>query len=94
MAFPKGNKLGGRHKGSLNKETLVKEERRAMFDAKASENWEKVIAALIEKYPTYVADQFMEKAKERVEHEIKTDNPIIKKATEQLNELHRTGKLD
>ncbi len=73
--FQKGNKLGGRKKGSKNKATLLKEERRAVFEAKTSQKWEEIIDQLP---PTYVADQFMGKAPEKIEHsgEIKTESDI------------------
>ena len=75
MAFPKGNKLGGRKKGSKNQETLAKEERRLIFDQRISEIWEDTIRKLP---ATYVADQFMGKAPDKVEHsgEIKTGEVI------------------
>ncbi len=71
MPFPKGNKLGGRHKGSKNKKTLLMEERRAIFEHQVSQEWENTIRKLP---PTYIADQFMGKAPEKIEHsgEIKT----------------------
>lgn len=51
--------MGGRPKGSKNRETLLREERRAIFEARASEKWEEIIDKLP---PQYVADQFMGKA--------------------------------
>lgn len=59
MPFTKGNKLGGRNKGSLNKTTLLKDERRAVFEEEISEKWIETISKLP---PTYIADQFMGKA--------------------------------
>ncbi len=61
----------GRPEGSKNKETLLKEERRAIFDRMASERWEEIISQLP---PTYIADQFIGKSADKVEHsgEIKT----------------------
>ncbi len=76
MSRVKGSpKTGGRKKGSLNKETLTKMERRAVFDKQVSQKWEETIDKLP---PTYVADQFMGVATQKVEHsgEIKT-NPDI-----------------
>ncbi len=60
MPFIKGHKLAtGRPTGSKNTETLLREERRMIFERKASEKWEKIIDKLP---PTYIADQFMGKA--------------------------------
>ena len=57
MVFVKGNNHGkGRPPGSPNKTTLLKEERRAIFEQKASEMWEETIKKL---RPEYIADQFM-----------------------------------
>ena len=76
MSRVKGSpKTGGRKVGSKNKETLLKEERRRIFDEEVSQNWEDTIARL---KPEYVADQFMGKAPEKIEHsgkiEIDTDD--------------------
>ncbi len=65
MPFEKGNNLGkGRPVGVKNRATLLKEERRAIFDQKASEKWEETIDKLP---PTYIADQFLGKAPDKVE---------------------------
>ena len=64
MPFQKGNKLGGRTFGAKNATTLLKEERRAVFEAKISEKWESIIDKL---RPEYVADQFMGTAPIKVE---------------------------
>lgn len=47
------------------------EERRAIFEHQVSQEWENTIRKLP---PTYIADQFMGKAPEKIEHsgEIKT----------------------
>ncbi len=68
--FEKGHK-GFKPIGSKNRETLLKEERRARFDEKISEKWDEIIDGLSAQY---VADQFMGKAPDKVEHsgEIKT----------------------
>lgn len=64
MKFQKGHKLAtGRPAGSKNVTTLLKEERRAAFEAYASENWQKIMEQLP---PTYIADQFMGKAAEEI----------------------------
>ena len=65
MVFQKGHeKFGGKEKGSKNKVTLLQEERRAIFDKKISEKWDKTIDKLP---PVYVADQFMGKAQEKID---------------------------
>lgn len=62
--FRKGHKkMGGKKKGTKNKITLLKEERRAIFDKKVSKKWEATIDKL---KPEYVADQFMGKAQDNV----------------------------
>ena len=64
MPFQKGHKFGkGRIKGSKNKTTLLKEERRSIFENRVSQKWEKTIDKL---KPEYVADQFMGKAPDEV----------------------------
>ena len=57
--FQKGNDVGGRTFGSKNKTTLLKEERRAVFENRISEKWEGIIDKL---KPEYIADQYMGKA--------------------------------
>ena len=65
MPFQKGHKkIAGREKGTLNRETLTKLERRAIFDKQISQHWEDTIAKL---RPEYVADQFMGTAPIKVE---------------------------
>ena len=66
MVFQKGHH-GYKKKGTKNKETLLKEERRAIFDAEASKKWKATINKL---KPEYVADQFMGKAPDEVRVEI------------------------
>lgn len=66
MAYPLGapKPIGsGIKKGQKQLKTLLKEERRAMFDARISAKWEKVIDNL---RPEYVADQFIGKAQENI----------------------------
>lgn len=63
--FQPGNKLGGRTPGSKNRTTLLKEERRAIFEARVSQKWEETIDKL---RPEYIADQFLGKAVEKHEH--------------------------
>jgi len=70
IGFPKP--IGsGLKKGQKLLKTLLKEERRALFDARISAKWEKVIDSL---KPEYVADQFIGKAQENIniQGELKT----------------------
>lgn len=75
----------GRPEGAKNRTTLLKEERRAIFEQRVSEKWEKTIDQLP---PTYIADQFMGKAPDKVElsGEVKTSlvPEVIKIAEEEL----------
>ncbi len=65
MAAPKGNKYSpGRPKGSKNRETLLREERRAIFENKISQKWEEIIDQLP---ATYVADQYLGKAPDKLD---------------------------
>lgn len=63
MTFQKGNKLGGRPKGAKNVSTLLREERRAIFDEEISKRWRETISEL---RPEYIADQFLGKAPEEI----------------------------
>lgn len=57
----------GRPKGSKNKTTLDKEQRRILFEELVSDKFEK----LVEKAkPEYLLDQFIGKAKETIDHKI------------------------
>lgn len=67
MPFQKGHRLS---KDSLRKrgkgrKTLLQEERRAIFDAKISQKWEEVIGELP---ATYIADQYLGKAPDKINH--------------------------
>lgn len=76
MAAPKGNKFSpGRPVGSKNRETLLQEERRAIFEHQISQKWEEIIEKLP---PTYVADQYLGKAPDKIQHsgEIKTESTL------------------
>ncbi len=56
--------MGGKVLGSKNRTTLLKEERRAIFEARISQKWEETIDKL---RPEYIADQFMGTAPIKVE---------------------------
>ncbi len=57
----------GIKKGQKQLKTLLRDERRAMFDARISAKWEKVIDSL---KPEYVADQFIGKPQENIKVEL------------------------
>lgn len=63
MPFHKGHP-GYKKPGTKNKETLIKEERRALFDQWVSDTWQDTVSKLP---PTYIADQFMGKATDKLE---------------------------
>jgi hypothetical protein len=63
MPFHKGHP-GYKKLGTKNKETLIKEERRALFDQWVSGTWQDTVSKLP---PTYIADQFMGKATDKLE---------------------------
>lgn len=88
MAFQKGHP--GYRKGIPNRSTLLKEERRAIFEQKATEMWEDIISKLP---PTYVADQFMGKAPDKIDLKVEETEPSIKikEIAVKLNEVHRQG---
>lgn len=66
MAFKQGQSGNpdGRPKGAKGKATLLKEERRAIFDSEVSKRWLEVIGQLP---PQYLADQFLGKAPDKTE---------------------------
>jgi hypothetical protein len=71
MAFQKGNTMGkGRPKGSLNVETMTKLERRAHFEKRAQEKFDKWID---ECRAEYGLDQFLGKSPDIIEGVIKTE---------------------
>lgn len=95
MPFQKGHP--GYKKGHKNKATLLKEERRAMFDEEISRKWHEIINSLP---PTYVADQFMGKAADKIEHsgEIKSGETLsaelVEIAREELKKRLKEKKPD
>ena len=84
MPFKKGE--GGRPKGSKNVATLLKEERRARFDYLVSQRWDEVVSQLP---PSYIADQYMDKAKDKREYSVEVSDPELDLITEKLNELYK-----
>lgn len=64
MKFQKGNTFGGRTKGARNRETIKREERRAIFEAEMSQLF---INKIHEAKPEYLLDQFLGKAADKVE---------------------------
>lgn len=74
MPFQKGHKLSpGRPEGSKNRETILKEERRAIFDAEVSQMY---LDTIRKARPEYLLDQFIGKSPDKVEHsgQIKTSS--------------------
>lgn len=78
MTFVKGHS-GFKKKGTKHKETLLKEERRAVFEARISQKWEEIIDQL---RPEYIADQYLGKAPDKVEFkgELTTNDPALEEA--------------
>ncbi len=75
MVFQKGHEKiegSGIQKGQKQRATLLREERRAIFEEEASKKWLETIEKLP---PTYIADQFMGKAPDKIEHTIETVEP-------------------
>jgi hypothetical protein len=71
MKFEKGHKLAtGRPKGSLNKETINKLERRAIFEKEVEAMF---IETIKKARPEYLLDQFLGKAPDIIEGMIKTE---------------------
>lgn len=64
MPFTKGHP-GFKKKGTKHRETLMREERRAIFENQISQKWEDIINQLP---PTYIADQYLGKAPDKIEH--------------------------
>ena len=75
MANPKIPPGPGRPKGSKNKETLAREERKAIFDAHISQKFLKLVDKA---RPEYVLDQFLGKAKETLEISGELTSKVIK----------------
>jgi len=70
MPRPKGlPKTGGRKAGTANKATLLKQERRAIFDEEVSQVF---IDTIHKARPEYLLDQFMGKAPAKFEVEATT----------------------
>ncbi len=96
MPFVKGQSgnPAGKPKGIKNRATLLQEERRAIFEAKISQKWEEIIDKLP---PTYVADQYLGKAPDKIQHsgEVKTGEIIapelLEIAREELKKRMKQG---
>lgn len=75
MPFKKGQSGNpdGRPEGAKGKATLLKEERRAIFDQEVSQMWKDTIKQM---KPEYLGDQFMGKAVDKLEVEAKVDNTV------------------
>ncbi len=79
MPFTKGHeKVGGKTKGTLNRETIAKEERRAIFDAEVSRVF---IEKIHQARPEYLLDQFLDKAKDKL------DVTLTEEPSERVKEL-------
>ncbi len=82
MVFTKGHKKvegSGMKKGQKIAATLLREERRAIFDEEISKRWRETISEL---RPEYIADQFLGKAPEEinVNAKVHTDEEALKEA--------------
>ena len=77
--------MGGRPEGSLNKTTLLKEERRAIFEQRVSE---KFLETIDKARPEYLLDQFLGKSPDKLEHTIEMVEPSerIKALAEKLRQ--------
>ena len=85
MTFIKGKSgnPAGKPKGIKNAVTLLKEERRAIFEARISQKWEETIDKL---RPEYVADQFMGTAPIKVET-LSVKIELTPEKIEQINKI-------
>lgn len=94
MPFQKGHpQYGHIRKGQKHRNTLLQEERRAIFDNEISQKWKKTINKL---RPEYIADQFMGKAPDKIEHsgEIKNKSDLnIEKLAENLSKELKKKKI-
>lgn len=88
MPFQKGNNANprGRPIGSKNRETLLREERRAIFDEEVSQKWERIIKKL---KPEYIADQFLGKAPD----EVNVGGALIVQIAKEIAEKHGITQL-
>lgn len=73
MVFQKGHP-GGLRKGKKNKATILKEERRAIFEAEMSEMF---LEKIREARPEYLLDQYLGKAPDKLELDAKIETTIV-----------------
>jgi hypothetical protein len=91
MPFIKAHqKIGGRAKGALNKDTLTKLERRAYFDRRAQEKFDEWIEKI---RPEYGLDQFLGKVSDKLSITSSgkpvEPSPKIKELADKLTALER-----
>ncbi len=77
----------GRELGSKNTVTLLKEERRAMFEEMVSKRWLETIDKLLETEPKYVADQFIGKAADVIRAEIESKSSLTAEEIAEINAI-------
>lgn len=92
MPFQKGRqKTGGKVVGSLNKETLNKLERRAVFEKEVNQMF---VETIKKARPEYLLDQFLGKAPDKLEVDAtvtEKPSPIVEALAERLNDILKTG---
>ncbi len=95
MTFVKGQSgnPAGKKPGTLNGETLTKLERRAMFDKLVSQRWEQIVSELP---PSYIADQYLGKATDKLElsGEVDTSGGLTAEVLKIAEEELRKRKLN
>ncbi len=89
MPFQKGHP-GFKKKGTKHRETLLKEERRAIFEARISQKWEEIIDQL---RPEYVADQYLGKAPDSLDITTKGDKIVDEAALAEAAKIYGAAAL-
>lgn len=86
MPFTKGKSgnSAGRPLGARGKVTLLKEERRRIFDEEVSQMWRDVIKKL---RPEYIASQFIGRPVEYIKIEEKIVSPTMSFTTEAIKKI-------